>query len=332
MGHARRRRRRDGIPRAGARASLAAAGHDVAVLTRRARGRDDIAWVPDGATGPWAAPLAGVDAIVNLAGEGIADRRWTAARKRRWSRAALLATSSLVEAALGLPRPPRVFVSGSGVGIYGPRGDETLTEAIAGRRRLRGHDGQRVGSRPRRRWRRGSPAGHAADRHGARPGGGALERMRLPFKLGVGGRLGSGQQWMSWIHLDDWVALVAAADRRTTRRPAPFNLDAPAPVRNVEFTKALGRVLHRPTVLPGAGGGAEAGAGRAVGRAAHRSAGGAGQGRRHRLPVPLPAHRRRPRRLGVGWVFSPAGGCTPRTPAVSGRSTSASWSESSCWF
>ena len=228
--------------------ALRIAGHDVQVLTRRARGRDDIAWTPTGETGPWAAALAGVDVIVNLAGEGIADRRWTPARKTALVQSRLLATSSLVDAALGLPRSPRVFVSGSGVGIYGPTGDEYLTEA--------------------------SPAGRdfvatmaTAWEQAAAPvaakcrlvllrtsmvvgrGGGALGKMLLPFKLGVGGRLGSGQQWMSWIHLDDWVALTTRLIGDEAAAGA-FNVTAPGPVRNAEFTAALGRALGRPTVLP----------------------------------------------------------------------------------
>jgi uncharacterized protein (TIGR01777 family) len=227
--------------------SLATAGHEVKVLTRRARGRDDISWAPNGQTGPWAAHLVGVDAIVNLAGEGIADRRWTAARKVALRESRLQATSSLVEAALGLPRPPRVFVSGSGVGIYGPCGDETLTEASPA-----GTDfmGQMASA-----WEAAAAPVAAATRLVTlRTGlvlsdGGALKQMRLPFKLGVGGRLGSGRQWMSWIHLQDWVGLT----ERVIEDPAaagPFNLTAPAPVTNAEFTMALGRALHRPTVFP----------------------------------------------------------------------------------
>lgn len=229
------------------RAALSAAGHEVRVLTRRARGRDDIEWTPNGQTGAWAARLAGVDAIVNLAGEGIADRRWTAARKAALLDSRLLATSSLVEAALGLPRAPRVFVSGSGIGIYGPCGDETLTEASP--------SGADFIARMATAWEAAAAPVAATSRLATlRTGvvlgdGGALKQMRLPFKLGVGGRLGSGRQWMSWIHLDDWVGLtqrVIEDDAAT----GPFNLTAPAPVTNAEFTRALGRALRRPTVLP----------------------------------------------------------------------------------
>lgn len=228
--------------------SLAAAGHDVSVLTRRAGGRDDIAWTPNGSTGPWARALVGVDAVVNLAGEGIADQRWTPARKQALVRSRLDATSSLVEAVLQLPKPPRVFLSGSGVGIYGPRGDEYVTEATSA-------GGDFVASMATQWEQAAAPVASRCPLVLLRTsmvlgrGGGALARMLLPFKLGVGGRLGSGRQWMPWIHVDDWVTLTV----RLLNDPAatgPFNITAPAPVRNDEFTKALGRVLRRPTVLP----------------------------------------------------------------------------------
>ena len=229
------------------RTALLAAGHEVKVLTRRARSRDDIAWTPDGQTGPWAAQLTGVDAIVNLAGEGMADRRWTAARKAALIESRLQATSSLVAAALGLPRPPRVFVSGSGVGIYGPRGDETLTEAS-----LAGGD---FVARMATAWEAAAAPVAATSRlvtlrtAVVLGDGGALKQLRLPFKLGVGGLLGTGRQWMSWIHLEDWVGLTQRVIEDSAAT-GPFNLTAPAPVTNAEFTAALGRALHRPTVLP----------------------------------------------------------------------------------
>ncbi|MGE0360393.1 MAG: TIGR01777 family oxidoreductase [Vicinamibacterales bacterium] len=227
--------------------ALAAAGHDVSVLTRRPRSRDDIAWTPNGDTGPWARALVGVDAIVNLAGEGIADQRWTPTRKQALLDSRLQATASLAAAVLGLPKPPRVFLSGSGIGIYGPRGDEYVTEATPA--------GADFVATMATAWEQAAaPVAARCPLVLLRTSmvlgrGGALAKMLLPFKLGVGGRLGSGRQWMSWIHVDDWVALTV----RLMNDPAatgPFNLTAPAPVRNDEFTKALGRVLRRPTVLP----------------------------------------------------------------------------------
>jgi uncharacterized protein (TIGR01777 family) len=229
------------------RAALTMAGHEVKVLTRRARGRSDIEWTPNGQTGTWAAQLLGVDAIVNLAGEGIADQRWTPARKAALLDSRLNATSSLVEAALGLPRPPRVFVSGSGIGIYGPCGDETLTEASP--------PGTDFIAQMATAWEAAAAPVAAVSRLVTlRTGlvlgdGGALKQMRLPFTLGVGGRLGSGRQWMSWIHIADWIALTQRVIEDDAAA-GPFNVTAPGPVTNAEFTKALGRALHRPTVIP----------------------------------------------------------------------------------
>jgi hypothetical protein len=139
-------------------------------------------------------------------------------------------------------------VSGSGVGIYGPHGDDPVTEASPA-----GTDfvATMAGA-----WERTAAPVASASRLALLrtamvlgPGGGALARMRLPFKLGAGGRLGSGRQWMPWIHLDDWVALVQRLIADETAA-GPFNLTSPGPVRNAEFTKALGRALRRPTVIP----------------------------------------------------------------------------------
>ena len=181
---------------------------------------------------------------MNLAGGGIADQRWTPARKTALVESRVNATSSLVEAALGLPRPPRVFVSGSGVGIYGPTGDEYLTEASPA-------GGDFVATMATAWERAAAPVAARCRLVQLRTslvvgrGGGALGRMLLPFKLGVGGRLGSGQQWMSWIHLDDWVALTTRLIGDESAAGA-FNVTAPAPVRNVEFTKALGGAAAGP--------------------------------------------------------------------------------------
>lgn len=223
-------------------------GHRVATLTRRARADrpHDIVWTPNGEAGPWAHALSGVDAVVNLAGEGMADRRWTADRKAALVDSRLKATSSLVKAVLQVADGPRVFVSASGVGYYGHHGAEPLTEDTPA-----GHDfvatmaaSWEAAAAPASRvgrlvlLRTGLVLGHE----------GALAKMLLPFKLGVGGRLGSGEQWMPWIHVDDWAALTA----RLISDPqahGPFNLTAPAPVTNADFTRALGRALHRPTLF-----------------------------------------------------------------------------------
>jgi uncharacterized protein (TIGR01777 family) len=228
-------------------------GNAVTILTRgsgsEAAGVRRVSWAPDGKTGSWADSLAGADAVVNLAGESIAAGRWSAARKQRIEASRLLATRSLVAAIAAQNPRPRVFVSASAVGYYGPCGDEIVTEATPpGRDFLAGLCV---------RWE--AEAERAAElgvrvlepRTGlvlAR-GGGALPKMLLPFRLGAGGPLASGHQYWPWIHVDDWVRLVSWS----IGAPAvsgPINATAPSPVTNAEFSKSLGRALHRPAVLP----------------------------------------------------------------------------------
>lgn len=229
-------------------ASLVADGHRVSTLTRRAGGgRSDIVWSPDGTVGPWASALSGADALVNLAGEGIADTRWTERRKAALIGSRLRATSSLAGAIAAIDAPPPVFVSASGIGYYGPCGDERVTEAAPAGTDFLGELAARwehatAPALDRARvvlLRTGLVLGHE----------GALKQMLLPFRLGLGGRLGSGRQWMPWIAVDDWVGIarLVTDDRRAH---GPFNLSAPEPVTNATFTKALGQVLHRPTLIP----------------------------------------------------------------------------------
>jgi hypothetical protein len=206
-------------------------------------------WTPDGTAGPWAAFLDGAAAVVNLAGESIAGGRWSASRKGRLRDSRFDATRSLVAGLAACPSPPAVFLSGSAVGYYGTQGDEPLTEGapsgadfladlcvewetIAGR--AAGSVGRIVVVR----------TGLVLDR-----AGGALPAMIAPFKLFAGGPLGSGAQYISWIHSDDWVGLVTWA----MGQPAvsgPINATAPGPVTNREFTRTLGAVLGRPAWLP----------------------------------------------------------------------------------
>lgn len=228
---------------------LTARGHRVSVLTRRPRSGQpgELAWNPDGDTGPWARALDGADVLVNLAGEGIADRRWSAARKQALVESRVKATSSLATALRRLSAPPRIAVNASGIGYYGPCGDEVITESAPA-----GHD---FIARMAAAWE--AAAAPMADRarlvllrSGVVLGeGGALAQMRLPFSLGLGGRLGSGRQWMPWISLDDWTGLVMhlIVDERAS---GAFNVVAPETVTNAEFTRALGRAMHRPTIVP----------------------------------------------------------------------------------
>jgi uncharacterized protein (TIGR01777 family) len=225
------------------------AGHEVKRLVRRAaRSADEITWNP--ATGELdPRGLAGVDAIVNLAGENIAGGRWTAARRERILRSRVDATRTLVQALAKLERRPRVFVSASAVGFYGDRGDEVLTEASA-----IGH-----GFLPEvcLAW---ETHAEGAARLGVRTAllrfgmvlaadGGALAKMLPAFRLGVGGRFGSGRQWVSWVSIADAVGAIGFA-LENERYAGPLNIVAPQPVTNAEFARTLARVLHRPALLP----------------------------------------------------------------------------------
>lgn len=228
---------------------LKSAGHEVLLLVRREpRGPDEISWRPEaGELDP--AAIEGVDAIINLAGENIAGGRWTTGRRERILRSRVDATRTLVVALGKLARRPRVFLSASAVGFYGDRGDETL------------HEQSDIGH--------GFLPGvclawetHAegAARNGVRTvllrfgmvlgrDGGALAKQLPLFRLGLGGRLGDGQQWVSWVAMDDLVASVLHALTNEKVR-GPLNVVAPNPVRNAEFTRVLGAVLRRPAKFP----------------------------------------------------------------------------------
>ena len=240
-------------------AALARDGHDIVVLTRDAAGAPGsaaagprgVSWQPNGGSGPWAAEIDGAGAVVNLAGEAIAGKRWTAAQKQRILDSRVDATRSLAAAIRAAAVPPAVFVSGSAVGYYGPRGDERVSESQpAGSDFLAGVC---------ERWEQ--EAMRAADRTRVtcvRTGivleqdGGALPQMALPFKFGAGGPVGSGRQYCPWIHRDDWIAMVrwAIGDAAAA---GPINATAPQPVTNTAFAKALGRALHRPAFMPAPG-------------------------------------------------------------------------------
>lgn len=234
---------------------LAAQGHQVVILTRQRpaslpgqQGVTYVTWSPNGQTGPWATALDAADAVINLSGESIAAKRWSNAQKQKIRESRLLATRSLTAAIRGAARAPKVLISGSAVGYYGDRGEETLTEASA--------PGDDFLAGVCKEWE--AAAGDVAhlarvalirtgivlDRHG-----GALQKMLPPFLMFVGGPLGSGRQYMSWIHKDDWVRLMAWTIATETAR-GPVNATAPRPVTNAEFSKALGHALKRPSLLP----------------------------------------------------------------------------------
>jgi uncharacterized protein len=229
---------------------LIRSGYQVSRLVRRPAGAGEISWNP--ANGRLdAADLEGIDGVVHLAGENVGVR-WTQARKRRIRESRVSGTRLLSETIARLGRPPRVLISASAVGIYGDRGDEILTEASAA-----GDPSSGFLASVSRDWETAADAARAAGvrvvhpRFGVvlSPGGGALSKMLLPFRLGLGGRVGDGSQWLSWISIDDAVGVIQHAFKTDTLR-GPLNATAPDPVTNRDFTRVLGRVLRRPTPLP----------------------------------------------------------------------------------
>jgi hypothetical protein len=209
-----------------------------------------IAWNPLQGPPPVGA-LEGIDTVFHLAGESVAEGRWTTAQKQRIRDSRVIGTRHLVQG-LRLAQRPLVLVSASAVGWYGgQRGDEVLTEASAAPEPA---DFLAVVCAA---WEAATAPAEAA---GVRtvhlrtgivltPSGGALGRMITPFKLGLGGRIASGKQWMSWISIDDEVGAIRHA-LTTDALAGPVNATAPEPVTNADFTKTLGSVLHRPTLLP----------------------------------------------------------------------------------
>jgi len=229
---------------------LGAVGDRAVRLIRRGAtgGTDAVSWDP-GEGRIDAAALEGVDAVVHLAGEGIAAGRWTAARKTRIRRSRVDGTRLLARALAGLARPPRVLVCGSATGYYGDRGDEVLREDSApGTGFLAGVCQE---------WEAAAEPARAAGirvvhlRTGTvlSPDGGALARLLPVFRLGLGGTLGSGRQYLSWVAIQDVVGAVRHVLGRDGIE-GPVNVTAPHPVTNREFTRALGHVLRRPTALP----------------------------------------------------------------------------------
>jgi uncharacterized protein (TIGR01777 family) len=209
---------------------------------------DCVAWDP-GAGRIDAAGLEAVDAVVHLAGENIAARRWNTRQKERIRASRVQGTELLTKTLGALRLPPKVLVSASAIGFYGSRGDEELDERSA--------SGQGFLAGVCRAW-------EAATQHAAEAGmrvvqlrfgiilsrnGGPLPKMLLPFLLGLGGRIGDGRQWMSWIALDDVLGGIDHAIRNDGLR-GPVNAVAPTPVTNREFTATLGKVLRRPALLP----------------------------------------------------------------------------------
>lgn len=229
--------------------ALRADGHRVLRLVRsRPRdGADEVYWDPAGGQID-AGALEGVDAVVHLAGENVGQPPWTEERKQRIRESRVWGTTLLAGALAGLSARPPVLVSASGVGIYGDRGDEVLTEESP--------PGTGFLAEVCRVWEASAEPAREAGIRVVHPrmgavlsrDGGMLARLLLPFQLGVGGKLGSGRQWLSWVLLRDVVEAIRFAIR-TGSLSGPVNLTSPNPVTNEEFTRSLGRVLGRPTFL-----------------------------------------------------------------------------------
>ena len=229
--------------------ALSARGDRVLSLTRRnARNDSEITWDPSSNTlDP--ARLTNIDGVIHLAGENIASRRWTSAQKARIRDSRVQGTALLAQTLATISPPPKVFISASAIGYYGNRDDEILTEDS--------QPGSGFLPDVSIAWENAAKPAAAAGIRTVHPRigivlspeGGALGKMLLPFKLGLGGIIGSGNQYMSWITLDDLVSLFLFAIDDESISGA-INAVSPTPVTNREFTKTLGRVLSRPTIFP----------------------------------------------------------------------------------
>jgi uncharacterized protein len=228
-------------------AALRAAGHEAVPIVRSTPGAGEIGWDPRaGRLEPGS--LRGLDAVVNLAGAGIGDKRWSDEYKRQVLESRTRATTLLADTMAGLDDGPQTLLSGSAIGFYGDRGDEQLDESSA--------PGTGFLAEVAEAWEATTAPASSAGRRVVhlRTGivlaghGGALPRMLPLFKIGLGGRFGSGRQWMSWIALDDEVAAIVHLLGSDV--VGPVNLTAPEPVRNADVARTIGDVLHRPTVLP----------------------------------------------------------------------------------
>lgn len=216
------------------------------LIRKRPQSGDELPWDPMRDVSPQL--ISGFDAVVHLSGESVAGR-WTEAKKKRIRDSRVISTDHLARALANCEKKPGVFVCASAIGYYGNRGDEVLTEGAAA--------GAGFLADVSREWEAATqPAVAAGIRTiNLRTGivlsahGGALKPMLLPFRLGLGGKIGSGRQWWSWIHIDDFVAAVEHVIK-SLHVSGPVNMTAPNPVTNAEFTKALAGVLKRPAILP----------------------------------------------------------------------------------
>lgn len=230
-------------------AHLERSGHEVLRLVRGSASEPHgVRWQPD--TGELdGRALGAVDAVVHLAGENVAGGRWTPARRAAIAASRGPTTERLARSLARLPVPPRTLISASATGIYGDCGDARLDERTPPGRGFLAEVAQAWEAATQPAASAGIRVVHLRIGMVLDQSGGALARMLLPFRLGLGGRLGSGQQWVSWIHRQDLVAAIAFLLGQESLR-GPVLAVAPEPVTNREFTRALGRALRRPAVLP----------------------------------------------------------------------------------
>jgi uncharacterized protein (TIGR01777 family) len=231
--------------------TLKAKGHEVYKLSRKAaKNADEIQWNAEkGFSESEQEKLEGFDAVVHLAGETVGEGSWTEEKKRKIKESRVVGTRTLVDALKKTDNPPKIFISASAIGFYGSRDDEVLTEESS--------QGKGFLADVCAAWEAES---NKAEDFGARvvlprigvvlaKDGGALKEMLTPFKLGIGGTIGSGKQYLSWIALDDLIRLIHFALESENLKGA-INAVAPNPVKNEKFTKTLGKVLNRPTIIP----------------------------------------------------------------------------------
>ena len=229
-------------------------GHTLILLTRGAPREPNTTfkrwhhWTP-GTLRDWDQELDGADGVINLAGEPIAEKKWTSTQRRRLEKSRVDATRVLVQGCANAKKRPRFLINASAVGYYGPRGDEIITEDTP--------PGADFLSGLCRNWEEEARQAESLDVRVVRlrtgivlgSGGGALKKMVPPFKWFSGGPLGSGKQWMSWIHLEDEIRLILYLIENQ-QAAGPINATAPNPETNKNFSRALGKVLHRPSWMP----------------------------------------------------------------------------------
>lgn len=242
--------------------TFAEEGHEVQVLTRSlppGASRHDpgtgvpgitrVGWTADGQSGPWAAALEAADAVVNLAGAPLGARRWTPAWKAELRDSRLLATKSLAAALAAAASPPRVFISASGVNYYGAAGDEPKSEEAPPGRDFLAQLCADWEAEARRAERPGIRVAVVRTGIVLERSGGALPELMRPFRFFAGGPIGSGRQYVSWIHRLDWIEMIRWI-LETPDAAGPINATAPHPVTNRHFARALGRALRRPSFVP----------------------------------------------------------------------------------